>query len=133
MREPARIALAPVEHGLLERALGEGVGDALADFRVLERGEALEFLAAAVADGIAELAVEVAEEEERLLAAPLLAHEQKRRRGCEELDCGEGLELPFVGEGRQALAEGAVADLVVVLEEVDEARGGEVPARLAAR
>src|SRR6185503_9497909 len=133
MREPARIALAPIERGLFERTFGERVGDALADFRVLERGEALELLAATVAHGIAELAVEVAEKEERLLTAPLFAHEEERRRWREELNGAQGLQGPVVGEGKKAFAEGAVADLVMVLEEIDEARGREVLARLAAR
>jgi hypothetical protein len=37
------------------------------------------------------------------------------------------------GEGGQALTEGAVADLIVILEKAHEARGGKPRARLAPR
>ena len=97
-----------------------------------ERGEAREFLAPAIAHGHGLLvAVEIAEEEERLVAAPFLAHEEQRRRRREEQDGREHPQLALVGERGEPLAVRAVADLVVVLHEVDESRR-RVAAGLAA-
>jgi hypothetical protein len=98
-----------------------------------ERGEARELLAPAAPHRLAELAVEVAEEEERLVAGPLLAHEDERRRGREQQDRRKDLQLVLVGERREALAVRAVADLVVVLHEVDERPRRQMRARLATR
>ena len=128
VRHPDVVGLGPVEHRSAEGALGQRIGDL-----ALEPLESGELLAPAVAHRLAELAVEVAEEEERLPAAPLLAHEDERRRRREELDGGERFQLFFVRQGQQALAHRAVADLVVVLQEIDEARRRQVARLLAAR
>src|SRR6185436_4279968 len=98
----------------------------------LEAGEARELLAPALAHRLAELAVEVAEEEERLAAAPFLAHEEERRRRREKLDRRERLQLAILRERDQPFAHRAVADLVVVLQEIDEAARRQLRARLAA-
>jgi hypothetical protein len=77
----------------------------------------------------------VGEEEERRRRRPLLPHEEERRlRRAQEQHRGGavrgGIDLVV-----QALAEGAVADLVVVLQEEDEAprleARGVRPARAA--
>ena len=65
---------------------------------------------------------------------PLLAHEQQRRRGREQQQRHRRAQRGFVRcEARQALAEGAVADLVVVLQEGDEGGRRQMGAGLAAR
>src|SRR5262249_27626116 len=116
-----------------EGLLGQRIGNARARLRIRERGEARKFLAPAVAHRLAELAVEITEEEERLVAGPFLAHEDERRRRGEQKERREQLQLPFVGERGEAVAVRAVADLVVVLQEIDEAARRQVRARLAAR
>src|SRR5205823_9684003 len=73
------------------------------------------------------------EEEKRLAAAPLLAHEDERRRWCKELDGRQRLYFALVGKAQQPLAQRAVADLVVILQEVDEARRSQLARLLAAR
>src|SRR6185503_20506144 len=137
VREPAAAVRAarvlPAQHAALERLLGQRVGDARARLGVRERGKTRELLASAVAHRLAELAVEVAEEEERLVTGPLLAHEEERRRRREQEDGRQQLKLALVGERGEALAVRAVADLVVVLEEVDEAARRQMRAWLAAR
>src|SRR6185436_16343329 len=116
VREPGRVPVLPAQDAALEGGLGQRVGDPF-----LESGEARELLAPALAYRLAQLAVEIAEEEERLPAAPLLAHEQKRRRRGEELDRRQGLELVRLGQRQEPFSHRAVADLVVVLQEIDEA------------
>ena len=69
-----------------------------------------------------------------VLRAVLLAHEQQRQRRREQQRSAARSRSASGGAARQPLAEGAVADLVVVLQEVDErAGGGRCAARLAAR
>ncbi len=92
-----------------------------------------EFLAPAVAHRFRELALEVAEERKRLARAPFVAHEQQRRRRREQRHGQRGLERRGWRQRRQPLAERAVADLIVVLQEIDERGGGQRRARLAAR
>ena len=74
VRKPGCVALGPVEHALPECAFGQRIRNG-----ILEGSKAAELLAPPLAHRLAELAVEVAEEEERLPAAPLLAHEEQRR------------------------------------------------------
>src|SRR2546423_963906 len=57
---------------------------------------------------------------------PAPRRREEKDRACEP-------QRRRIGEGAQALAEGAVADLVVVLQEVDECLRGEMRARLATR
>ncbi len=77
--------------------------------------------------------MKVGEVEEGLHRAPLLAHEQQRWHRREQEDGGEAGAPTLVGEAREPLAESAVADLVVVLDEVDEAGRRQVARRLAAK
>ena len=65
--------------------------------------------------------------------AEFLAHEQERNRGREQEDRQHAAQCPGRRERMQPLAEGAIADLVVVLQEVDERVRRQVRARLAAR
>src|SRR3954467_14611201 len=121
MREPHLVRFRPVERGCLEGALGERVGHL-----ALEALEARELLAPAVAHRFAQLAVEIAEELERLAAAPLLAHEDERRRPREQVNRAQRFQPALVRQDDEALAERAVADLVMVLQEVDEASGRQL-------
>ena len=76
--------------------------------------------------------MEIGEIAERLGGAPLLAHEHQRHlRGEQEHGLHRAHRL-FGGEVGDALAEGPVADLVMVLHETDEGRGRQMSARLAA-
>ena len=98
-----------------------------------EFGKAREFLAAPLAHGFRQLALEVAEERKRLVRPPLLAHEQHRRLRQEEIDAGERPKGRGGGERAQALAERPVADMIMVLQEDDECAGRKSRARPPAR
>src|SRR5690606_40482549 len=58
--------------------------------------------------------------QEGLLAAPLLTHEQQRDHGAEQDQTEGGTHCTMVRQGNEALAQGTVADLVVILQEQDE-------------
>src|SRR5260221_9905493 len=126
--------LRPVELRGQEGFLGVGIRN-----RFGRAGEALEggeLAAPSLAHGAPELALEIAEIEERGGGAEFLAHEYHRHRGREQEDSlGEAQPLGR-GEGAETLAQGAIAHLVVVLQERDEGLEGELrrtfPARLAA-
>src|SRR5690606_19755722 len=121
----------PVEPRELERARVVRIRQAR---EVLDAAEEMrELVAAALAHGIGELAVEVAEVRERARRVELLSHEEQDRRRQEEQQRLRGAHSIGRREHRQPLAEGPVADLVVVLQKVDERIGRQVRRRLAAR
>ena len=97
-----------------------------------ELGELLELAPAPLAHGIGELVVEVGEEAERLGRAPLLAHEQERDVGREQEDRLHRLDRLGRRQSGDPLAERAVADLIVILDEGDERDRRQMTARLAA-
>src|SRR4029078_13686130 len=90
-----------------------------------------EFLAATAADCLGKVALEVAEEWKWRSCAPFLTHEQQRRRRRQQHDRERGFERASRREHCQPLAKGAVADLVVVLQEIDKGRCRERQGRLA--
>src|SRR5262249_56301776 len=100
---------------------GGGLGEAV---------EALELPPPPLGDQRAQLAAQVGEEEEGLGRAPLLPHEEKGQRRSKENDGGCRAHGLRGGEPGDALAEGPVANLVMVLEKVHEARGGQGPTLL---
>src|SRR5205823_6403003 len=80
--------------------------------------------------------LEIAEPRKGLEGRPFLAHEQERRRRREQQHRRRGPQRRLVAhQSREPLAAGAVADLIVVLEEVDEGArrqvGGALPPRPA--
>ena len=117
----------------MEGLLRVRIGDRFPRFGVGESRELGEFLAPPFAHRIGEFVVEIGEEQERALAALLVAHEQQWDLRAEQQQRGGRAKLLAVGEKRQALAHRAVADLVVVLEERDECGRRQMRARLAAR
>ena len=107
--------------GALEGRRILGVGHALG-----EGGKGRELAAAALAGGHGDLLIDVIGEElKRSQLAVLLAHEELRRERGEQ--GAEGSQR--AGHGRQTIAEGPVADLVVVLGEDDEPVDGNVVGR----
>ena len=101
--------------------------------RLRELGKALELAAAALGHERAQVLAEIGEEEEGLGRRPLLSHEEQGYGRGEEEYRGRRAHRFGRGEGGEALAEGAVADLIVILEKAHEARGGKPRARLAPR
>src|ERR1700690_2908207 len=79
------------------------------------------------------LSAKIAEECERFHAAPLLAHEEHRCLRQEQIDGGNRARNRRGRECSNALAAGAVADLIMILNEGDKGRGGQLCAWLAAR
>ncbi len=113
-----------------EASFGSGIRARMASS--WKAGRWREVCAPTFADGGGKVALEVAEIDEGALLAPFLAHEQERDVGGEEEDRGQGADHRLRSERGQALSEGAVADLVVVLEEVEEGERRLSGARLAA-
>ena len=111
LRAPAARELGALEGGRVLR-----IGHLLAG----ELGEGGELLAAALAGRVGHALVDVIGEElKRSALAVLLAHEQHGSEGCQQR--AERGQRPHAGG--QPVAEGAVADLVVVLGEDDELLG----------
>src|SRR5438874_9698971 len=95
--------------------------------------EAGELLGAALARGLGHLAVEKRGEELEGRRLPiLLTHEQQRDRRRHEQEPGGELHGFERYDGRQTIALGAVADLIVVLHADDEALAGQIRARRTA-
>ena len=107
----------PVELGRREGALRRRVGDEVAGGLVAEGRDVLELLASPVAHRLGGVAGEVAEEREGRRRIPFLAHEQHRHLRQQQVDGRDRRHGLGRGEGIEAVAEGAVADLVVVLQE----------------
>src|SRR6185312_8487748 len=117
----------------LESVDGQRIGDALACIGRGESRKAGEFAAASLAHGVAEIAGEIAEEQERHGRTDFLSHEEQRRRWREKLDRDRRYQRLARHQRDQPLAESSIADLVVVLQEVDESQRRQMRARLAAR
>src|SRR5581483_11920961 len=76
---------------------------------------------------------EITEEGKRLTRPPFVSHEHQRGTGLEQQHRKRRLERCGIGQYTQALAEGTIADLIVVLQEIDESAAGQLDARLTAQ
>src|SRR6185503_11840582 len=114
------IGLAPVEPAAQERLLRVGVGNGVTQRGILELAEALELATPSIAHRNGQLVVEVAEEQEGSFAGPFLAHEEEWWGRGEQRQRDHRFESIGRRDRAQPLAEGAVADLVVVLQELHE-------------
>src|SRR5690606_21578207 len=81
---------------------------------------------------VREFVVKVREEQERLPGAPLFSHEEKRDLRRQEKDCRQRACSRRFRQHVDPFAEGAVADLIVILDEADEGGRRQLSARLAA-
>ncbi len=104
-------------------------GIRIGNWRAAEGGKGRELAPAAFADGVGQCAMMVGKELEGRAAQLLFAHEQQGNVWAEELQGDGGSQRLWMGERRQAVAERAIADLVVVLQEEDEGRWRQVSAR----
>ena len=95
--------------------------------------QAGEFPCAAFADGGGKVALVVGEEAEGGAGACLFAHEGQRDHGGGQEEGVGDAGLCRVCQRDQTVAEGAVADLVMVLVEGDEGGGGQVARGFAPR
>src|SRR5579871_6293154 len=116
------LELAPVELAGEKGRFRERVGDACAGRWVLKGGEARKLLAPTRAHVIGELAAEIAEELEGTRSAPFLAHEQHWYLWQQQIGRGHGAQCLRAAQHTQALAQRAIADLIVILNEGDEGR-----------
>src|SRR5690606_27647868 len=98
---------------------------------ILELRPLSKFRAASLAHVLAEVAREIGEEKEWPFFSPLLAHVQHWDRRAEQQNGGQEFYSSFRCERGKPLTERAVADLVVVLEKIDERCRGELCARVA--
>src|SRR5712692_3744600 len=104
----------PTEFAGQERGFGLRVGNLVSDIRVGKGGEILEFVSAALRHSLSQALVMVGEEEERSARRPLLAHEQERRGGRTQQQ-GRGRSIGRqVDLVMQTLAQGSIADLIMV-------------------
>ena len=132
-RQDAPRRSVPVELGGKERRLGEGIGDLRRRAPIDEFREPRKLLSPPFAHGLGQVAVEIAEERKRLTCAPFLAHEQHRDLRDDEIDARERSDLLGRNKHSQPLAKGAVANLIVILDEGDKGVGRQRRARAAAR
>src|SRR5579872_6400022 len=128
-----RCRFAPVKLACRERRKRIRIWNRLPLGTIAKARKAREHLSPTFGDRLREIALEIAEEQERRRRAELLAHEQHwHLRG--EKDAGhEGAQPLVIGEGHETLAERTIAHLVVVLRERYENVGRQVAASLAAR
>ena len=116
------LAFVPAQPALLERLDGEGIGELVP--MVAQLGE---LLAAALDHRRPQRRVlEVGEEAKRRRRAPLLALEQQWRARTEQDHARRQLRRAGADEVDEALATGAIADLIVVLRGDDEPVSGRV-------
>ena len=98
--------------------------------------EMSEFAPATFPDSLGEVLVMIGEIQEGSAAALLFAHKDQRNLWGQQQQRDGDPDRGRIGQGQQAFAEESVADLVMVLQAVDEARGRQMcarsPARLAA-
>ena len=101
--------------------------------RVANRGELANSLAPAFAHRVRRARMMVGEEQERARSRPSSPMNSSGICGRQQQQGGRGLQRFRARQRRQPFAEGAVADLVVVLQESNKGGGRQVRARLAAR
>ncbi len=94
--------------------------------------ETREFAATSLAHGVVQRWRVVGEEQEGRLRLPRFAHEQQRDHRRQQGQGQRRAQRGRIGQHRQALAESAVAHLVVVLREYHKTRGRQVGAGFAA-
>lgn len=68
----------PIENGGLERLHRRWIGYSFPSFGILERRKLAELLTPTLADRVAQILAEIAEEQKRLRCRPFLTHEKKR-------------------------------------------------------
>src|ERR1700691_4261610 len=110
----------PVEARGLERCRGVGIGYCCAARWVIE---ASEFIAASRRNGFRQTFLKIAEEEEWCFRAELLAHEKQGRKRCKQKNRRCGAKGFWICDCRDPFSEGAVADLIMILQERDKRRG----------
>ena len=96
-----------------------GSGDSFAPRRIGKGGEFPELAAAPLAHRIGERIAMVAEEQERRHACALLTHEHERDLRSEHLQRNAASSAQACSAVK-ALAEGAVSDLIVILQKEHE-------------
>src|SRR5262249_37982326 len=109
-------AFMPVQDRRLKRLFRKGIGNFGTDLVV----GCLELGATAPAHRFRQSAMEVAEKPERRGRSPFLAHEQERRHRGEQGDRQRSLERRAVRLRREPIAKRTVADLIMILQKVDE-------------
>src|SRR5262249_30047048 len=96
------------------------IGNELANNRVRKGGEVLEFFATTLGDHLPQAFLMIGEEQERRARRPLLTHEQQWCRGTTQQQgrhCPIGSEIDLM---MKSIAERSVADLIMVLQAVNE-------------
>src|SRR4029077_14163045 len=114
--------------GSFESFDGVGVGNLRQIFGIGKSGKAGKFATPAFPYSLGEIGIVVGEEQERRGTRRFLAHEYERNLRTQQLQRNRGLERRRFGKCREALAKGAVADLIVVLQKQDERRRRQIGA-----
>jgi hypothetical protein len=124
----AAIASAPVEHRRPERLQCQGIWPLSGEIAV----GVLEFRVASAAHRLRQLAGKIAKKRKRPRRSPFLAHEHQRRHRRQQCHRERRLDGRFRRQHGKTIAERAVADLIVVLQEADEGGRGECTRWLSA-
>src|SRR5258708_22015346 len=117
---------------ITERRFRLGVGNSVPRRRIGELRDRLELLAPPLGDQLAQLRRVIGKELKRRGGAEFLAHEEQWGIRQKEQQGRCGSEPGCVDLMIQPLAKGAIADLVVVLQGVDELPGRSIARRRAA-
>ena len=130
---PGRVAIGQAGTRALEGLHRVGVGERSQGGALAEAAELAELLASSLADRVRQFALVIGEIQERFARGAFLAHEQQRNHRREQLQRYRQAQRLGFGEDAETLAEGAVADLVVVLQKQHEGVRRQVGTRFAAR
>ncbi len=115
-----------------ERVGRIGVGDSRSIGRIGERRKPGKLIPSAFAHRFGKLRSMIGKEQEGRSAGGLFAHEEQRHLWAQDLQCYGGFQRGWFHQRGQALAECAVADLVVILQEQHEGGWRQVRAGHAA-
>jgi hypothetical protein len=113
-----RFARLPIEHGRSKCRDVEWIRHLVAISGV---GPVV-FSPPSLADGAGKLALKIAKEGKRRFRSPFFAHEQHWRHRRQQGDGKRCLDRSGIGDALEPVAERAVADLVVILQEIDKGR-----------
>lgn len=128
-RAPLRTVLARVRLACIKGLGGVGVEQP----RLATGVDVGEFARTPFPDRLGKLLVVIGEIQERGAATELLAHEKQRNLRVKQQQRDGDANRSRVGQCQEAVAEQAIADLVVVLQAVDETGRRQVRAGPAAR
>src|SRR5208282_4736822 len=114
---------APVEAGRCKGCGRVRIGESLAFGWVAELSEMSELVSPAGGNGLSQILLEITKKKKRRLRSELFAHEQQRWRRSKQKNCRRRTNGTWIRKLDDPLAERAVSDLIMILEEGDKRAG----------